>query len=184
MPFNELSDAVMAKLRANAVPSRELAGCLWVFTGLASDSDPVLPESLQGEPTGFGTYYQDWQAHWSRAVENFIDFTHPPYAHRDTIGAYSLGFAERGGIATVDVEAQAHGMTMTNYMGDRRFGFRADWYAPNMTRLHFGPSSIPACLLDPDRFGADTCLDGSASAGRYRPRRMVPAVRRRRSCHP
>ena len=138
VPFNDLKDQTRAKIAATAIPCRELAGCLWVFTGTVAPSEPALPDTLQGDPTRFGTYRQEWQAHWTRAVENFIDFTHPPYAHRDTIGAYSFEFAERGGTARVEIEEHAAGMTMTNYMGRRSYGFRADWYAPNMTRLHFG----------------------------------------------
>ena len=70
--------------------------------------EPILPTALQGPPGQFGTYQQEWSAHWTRAVENFIDFTHPPYAHRDTIGAYSYDFAERGGTAEIDVEVLQH----------------------------------------------------------------------------
>lgn len=141
VPFNELNEAALAKIHATAIPCRELAGCLWVFTGTEVVGEPALPEQLQGSPRQFGTYSQDWSAHWTRAVENFIDFTHPPYAHRDTIGAYSYDFAERGGTAEVVVEEHAAGMTMTNFMGQRRHGFRAEWYAPNMTQLHFGPGN-------------------------------------------
>jgi phenylpropionate dioxygenase-like ring-hydroxylating dioxygenase large terminal subunit len=141
VPFNELNDTALAKIRATAIPSRELAGCLWIFTGTEAVGEPALPEQLQGPPRQFGTYSQEWSAHWTRAVENFIDFTHPPYAHRDTIGAYSYDFAERGGTAEVDVEEHAAGMTLTNYMGRRSYGFRAEWYAPNMTQLHFGPGN-------------------------------------------
>ena len=31
-------------------------------------------------------------------------------------------------------------MTTTNYLGNRRHGFRLDWYQPNMSVLHFGPT--------------------------------------------
>lgn len=139
VPFNDLQDKALAKIAAQAVPARELAGCLWVFTGTQPAGEPILPDSLHGQPRQFGTYQQEWNAHWTRAVENFIDFTHPPYAHRDTIGAYSYDYAESGGTAQVEIEEHEAGMTMLNFMGSRSFGFRLDWYAPNMTRLHFGP---------------------------------------------
>jgi len=139
VPFNDLGDAARARIRAIALPCRELAGCLWVYTGLQAAGEPVLPDELTGPADQFGTYGEEWAAHWTRAVENFIDFTHPPYAHRDTIGLYSHEFAERGGTSEVVVEAHAAGMTMTSYTGRQRVGFRAEWYAPNMTQLHFGP---------------------------------------------
>jgi phenylpropionate dioxygenase-like ring-hydroxylating dioxygenase large terminal subunit len=139
VPFNELSDAALAKITATAVPSRQAAGCLWIYTGTHTDSEPALPDSLQGPAHQFGTYHQEWEAHWTRAVENFIDFTHPPYAHRDTIGAYTHDFAESGGTAHVEIEDRDWGLVFMNFMGSRRYGFQLDWYAPNMTRLHFGP---------------------------------------------
>ena len=141
VPFNDLTATALAKIRATAIPCRELAGCLWVYTGIEASDEPALPPQLEGPARQFGTYSQEWSAHWTRAVENFIDFTHPPYAHRDTIGAYSYEFAERGGTAEVDIEEHATGMTMTNFMGRRSHGFQAEWYAPNMTQLHFGPGN-------------------------------------------
>jgi phenylpropionate dioxygenase-like ring-hydroxylating dioxygenase large terminal subunit len=139
VPFNKLNDGALAKIRATAIPCRLLAGCLWIYTGMQAPGEPVLPDTLEGPVDQFGSYYQDWTAHWSRAVENFIDFTHPPYAHRDTIGSYSHDYAESGGTAHVEIEKHEAGMTLLNFMGERRFGFRLDWFAPNLTRLHFGP---------------------------------------------
>jgi phenylpropionate dioxygenase-like ring-hydroxylating dioxygenase large terminal subunit len=141
VPLNDLSDAALARIQATAVPARELAGCLWIYTGTTAAGEPVVPDSLAGPPRQFGTYYQEWQAHWTRAVENFIDFAHPSYLHRETIGAWTHDYAERGGIAHVEVEDTDFGMVMLNFLGRRGFGFQLDWYAPNLARLHFGPAN-------------------------------------------
>jgi len=138
VPLNPVNEAALAKIWATAVPVRQLAGMLWIFTGTATDAEPVLPESLQGPVEGFGVYCQEWRAHWTRAVENFIDFAHPPYLHQQTIGAYSHDFAERGGQARIELTETPDGFMTLNFMGGRGYGFRVDWHRPNLSCLHFG----------------------------------------------
>ena len=146
VPLNELSAKALGRIRAGAVPAMELAGALWVYTAVdAGTGDeppppPELPSSLQGPPRQFGTYCQHWNAHWTRAVENFIDFAHPSYLHEQTIGAWTHDYAESGGIATVEVAGQPWGFSTLNYFNTRRQGFRLDWYRPNLSVLHFGGS--------------------------------------------
>lgn len=141
VPLNDLNASALRKLSAFAVPARELAGAVWIYTAVAAGSDmpePSLPKSLQGDPRRFGTYCQDWTAHWTRAVENFIDFAHPAYLHRDTIGQYSLAYAEGGAIARVEVEPTEWGFKTFNALSARGGGFELDWYRPNLSVLHFG----------------------------------------------
>lgn len=142
VPLNDLNAGALARLSALAVPVRELAGAVWVHTApldpAAPPPEPALPASLGGDPRQFGTYCQDWRAHWTRAVENFMDFAHPSYLHRDTIGAYSLPYAEGGTVARVEVRPTDWGFQTFNYFGSRGFGFQVDWYRPNLSVLHFG----------------------------------------------
>lgn len=65
VPLNDLTERALGKIRAIPVPTRELAGALWVFTGSTPPHEPVLPSSLQGAPDEFGTYCQEWTAHWT-----------------------------------------------------------------------------------------------------------------------
>ena len=138
VPLNELNERALARIRATALPTREIGGALWIFTGTQAPAEPQVPEPLRGPPGAYGTYCQEWNAHWTRAVENFIDFAHPPYLHRETIGAYSHDFAERGGTAEVVVEERDDGFSTFNFMGSRSYGFQVDWHAPNLSCLHFG----------------------------------------------
>ena len=71
-------------------------------------------------------------------MENFIDFAHPSYLHRDTIGTWTHEHAEGGAVATCEVHAEAWGFSTLNYYTSRRQGFRVDWYRPNLSVLHFG----------------------------------------------
>jgi phenylpropionate dioxygenase-like ring-hydroxylating dioxygenase large terminal subunit len=140
VPLNALTPAALAKIRVPSVPARALAGAMWIYTAadVSNPPEPQLPSSLQGDPRAFGTYSQHWQAHWTRAVENFIDFAHPSYLHRDTIGSYTHHYAESGAVATCEVEPTDWGFATLNYFGNRRQGFRVDWYRPNLSVLHFG----------------------------------------------
>jgi phenylpropionate dioxygenase-like ring-hydroxylating dioxygenase large terminal subunit len=138
VPLNELNDRALARICAVALPARELAGALWIYTGTEATAEPLLPESLRGPAGEFGTYTQEWRAHWTRAVENFIDFAHPAYVHSATIGAYTLHHAEGGAIAYSDVTPTEWGFTTRNGIGRRGGGFRLDWYRPNLSVLHFG----------------------------------------------
>ncbi len=145
VPLNALTAKAIGSIRATAVPVLELAGALWIYTGSLQEGPapppPELPASLQGPPREYGTYSQHWNAHWTRAVENFIDFAHPSYLHRDTIGAWTHDYAESGAIATVEVQAESWGFTTLNYFTSRRQGFRVDWHRPNLSVLHFGGGS-------------------------------------------
>ena len=143
VPLNDLTPKALATISATAVPAMELAGALWVYTGLLSDqpAPPELPDSLKGQPHRFSTYSQHWTSHWTRAVENFIDFAHPSYLHRDTIGAWTHDYAESGAVATVEVHPETWGFTTLNYFTSPRQGFRVEWYQPNLSVLHFGGSA-------------------------------------------
>jgi phenylpropionate dioxygenase-like ring-hydroxylating dioxygenase large terminal subunit len=142
VPLNGLNDAALSKIRADALPTRHIGGAVWVYTGLTAEPpEPVLPASLQGDPNLYVTYHQEWDANWSRAQENFIDFAHPPYLHEQTIGAWMHDYAEQGGTARVDTEATDYGMQMLSYVGRSAGGFRMDWYRPNLSILHFGATA-------------------------------------------
>jgi phenylpropionate dioxygenase-like ring-hydroxylating dioxygenase large terminal subunit len=139
VPLNELTAKAVDSISTTAVPALELAGALWIYT--ADPPSPEVPASLKGPPRQFGTYCQHWNAHWTRAVENFVDFAHPSYLHRDTIGSWTHDYAESGAIATVEVQPEPWGFTTLNYFTSRRQAFRVDWYRPNLSVIHFGSSA-------------------------------------------
>lgn len=137
VPLNELSAEKRAPLCARALPTRTLAGAVWVYTGAVADGEPVVPASLADRGAEYGTAHQVWDAHWTRAVENFIDFAHVPYVHQQSIGQYSHHAAEAGVVTRCELEERDFGFVSTHSMGGRG-GFRFDWYRPNLTCLHFG----------------------------------------------
>lgn len=142
VPLNDLKNSARARIRATALPARIIGGALWVYTSTepmtGEAPEPWLPDSLEGDPQLFITYHQEWQAHWTRAQENFIDFAHPPYLHEQTIGAWLHDFAETGGTVHVETESTDFGMIMLSFVGLSHSYFRLDWYRPNLSILHFG----------------------------------------------
>jgi phenylpropionate dioxygenase-like ring-hydroxylating dioxygenase large terminal subunit len=145
VPLNDVKNSARAKIRAMTLPVKIIAGALWVYTASeplkGAPPEPVLPDSLDGDPNMFVWYQQEWQAHWTRAQENFLDFAHPPYTHEQTIGTYLFDFAESGGAVRVETESTEFGMSMRSFRDMDEPYFRLDWYRPNLVILNFGTST-------------------------------------------
>lgn len=139
VPLNDIGDEHRKKLCATQVACTELAGCLWIYTGPITDSQPELPDSLIGDPTRFHVATETWHTHWTRAVENFIDFSHLAYVHEKTIGGFMHHGAEHGAVVSSRIDETSWGFINTHSFGEGP-GFRFDWYRPNRTTLHFGPT--------------------------------------------
>ena len=139
VPLNDLGEEQRQRLCVTRVPSIELAGCLWIYTGLNTDTPPHLPASLDGDPTQFHVATETWQTHWTRAVENFIDFSHLAYVHEKTIGGFMHHGAENDAVVSSRIDATDWGFINTHSFSEGP-GFRLDWYRPNRTTLHFGPT--------------------------------------------
>ena len=73
--------------RVNAYRARDAFGLIWVWYG---DYDAVLPEipffeELTNDFT-FGEISENWNVHYTRAIENQLDVVHLPFVHKTTIG--------------------------------------------------------------------------------------------------
>lgn len=88
IPALPAGQAVPSKARAITYPACESAGLVWV-----SLDDPVRP--VPSPPNGvwhdpaYHTFVMSqvhWQASASRAVENFMDFSHFPFVHTGLLG--------------------------------------------------------------------------------------------------
>jgi len=86
VPWNP--DARRDRLGATPLPVRERGGLLWLYTAPGSDapSEPDVPELLTRPGLSLCAYVVDWQTHWTRAMENMLDWPHLPFIHRKTIG--------------------------------------------------------------------------------------------------
>jgi phenylpropionate dioxygenase-like ring-hydroxylating dioxygenase large terminal subunit len=176
VPMNDISDKALAKIHATALPTRLIGGCVWIYTStkvmnkeeVTALPGPLLPKTMQGNPEAYACYPQEWQAHWTRAFENFIDFTHPPYLHQASIGGWMHDFAEGGAVSHITHEETDYGYNMTTALGESRRGFPVEWYQPNMTVLHFGDTPYKTLHV--------FCVPVNATHTRVMNVRMVPTA--------
>ncbi len=176
VPMNDLNAQAIKKIRATALPTRLIGGCIWVYTStqplsreeMASIPDPLLPDTMLGNPEAYACYTQEWAAHWTRALENFIDFTHPPYAHQASIGGWLHDYAENGAVSYINHTEQPYGYDLTTATGPNQRGFPLEWYKPNMAVLHFG--------APPYRTLHVFCVPVNDNCSRVMNVRMVPTV--------
>ena len=86
VPWNP--DARPERLAATPVPVCERGGLLWLYTAPGADapSEPDVPELLTRPGMVVCAWVVDWQTHWTRAMENMLDWPHLPFIHRKTIG--------------------------------------------------------------------------------------------------
>ena len=86
VPWNP--EAKRSPLGATPVPVRERGGLLWLYTAPGADApgEPEAPEVLERPGVSVCTFATEWQTHWTRAMENMLDWPHLPFIHRRTIG--------------------------------------------------------------------------------------------------
>lgn len=87
IPANGAAAKVAENYRVHAYPARDAYGFIWVWYGDYSADLPEIPffEELK---TGFsyGQFSENWNVHYSRAIENQLDVVHLPFVHHNTIG--------------------------------------------------------------------------------------------------
>ncbi len=85
VPWNP--DAKRDNLSAVALPCRECAGLLWLYTGFDPKEEPDPSQTLTASHRlALCAQSVIWQAHWTRVMENMLDSPHLPFVHRNTIG--------------------------------------------------------------------------------------------------
>jgi phenylpropionate dioxygenase-like ring-hydroxylating dioxygenase large terminal subunit len=130
IPFNEEQSG---HRRAVAVPVREIAGMIWVFTGLAAVGEPALPEAASRPGVHLAAVYEDWRVHWTRAMENMLDTPHLPYVHRRTIGAGMARGPQRKMVQEIVPNEKGW---ENHFVVDDGPPSRIDWLRPNAMELH------------------------------------------------
>ncbi|MCY1010133.1 aromatic ring-hydroxylating dioxygenase subunit alpha [Nannocystis pusilla] len=85
VPWNP--DAKRERLGATPLPVRERGGLLWLYTapGLAAPSEPDVPDVLQRDDLSLSSFTMPFAVHWTRVMENSLDWPHLPFVHRRTL---------------------------------------------------------------------------------------------------
>ncbi|PSB58287.1 aromatic ring-hydroxylating oxygenase subunit alpha [Chamaesiphon polymorphus] len=171
VPLNNPADLQLSKLSAVSLPTRIIAGLVWVFTGEGEAPEPQLPDSLtQLPPVGYANaesyfiYHEVWNAHWTRIVENLMDYVHVPFVHRNSFGSEIVKNATpAGSFVEFKITQTEHSVQFFNRLHSIESGLEiepglgSEWYQPNLVVLKFDEMGIPirmhsfAIPIDRDR---------------------------------
>jgi phenylpropionate dioxygenase-like ring-hydroxylating dioxygenase large terminal subunit len=130
-------DAKKETLSAKSLPLVEKADLLWLYTApgpMPADGPPVPDEMLRNDlrRTGFAI---NWASHWTRAMENMLDWPHLPFVHSGTIGRAMRGPAETGRM-DIHFEEKPWGAATSISINDKPEPGGLDYRFPNMMVLH------------------------------------------------
>jgi phenylpropionate dioxygenase-like ring-hydroxylating dioxygenase large terminal subunit len=135
-----------ARVPAHDVEERH--GLVWLFIGdlPPAERPPIPPLPEYGDPRWRaidGEFL--WQAHYTRVVENGLDFAHAPFVHRNSFGNperpqvddYKVELGEWSGSAYAELVAPPPGGLWSLFLPKQRppVKTRITFYMPNLTRL-------------------------------------------------
>ncbi len=137
VPLNSLKPTQLSKLSVISFPTRVIAGVIWVFTGIGNAPEPQLPPSLLDAAARYVIQHEVWKAHWTRAVENALDYLHIPFVHRNSFGGELNAVAHTNAIAQINITPIANGITVINRINTLPSGIELDWHQPNCVVVKF-----------------------------------------------
>lgn len=87
IPANGKNAKIAENYHVNAYPARDAYGLIWVWYGNYDADLPEIP-FFEELTTGFtyGEISENWNVHYTRAIENQLDVVHLPFVHKTTIG--------------------------------------------------------------------------------------------------
>jgi len=132
-------------LRAPAFHVREAQDFVWLWSG---DGEPgPLPwfDELDDSYTWHG-FHDDWATHYTRAVENQLDFTHLPFAHRTTIGSSPRLRGRLDVVTEIEGDRMKVSYDPATYDGG---GFYVELLAPNLWRNRLAPGAFALIAFTP-----------------------------------
>jgi phenylpropionate dioxygenase-like ring-hydroxylating dioxygenase large terminal subunit len=133
VPWCDLADQKRERLSATALPVREAGGLVWVFTGAdARGTEPDVPEALARED-GWARFVhaEEWKTHWTRAMENMLDYPHLPVVHRSSIGRGLRKPASGDASLELRTTREPFGMTIEARIDGVASGAGLEWRRPN-----------------------------------------------------
>lgn len=137
VPFNRVNSTQLSKLSVASFPTRVIAGLIWVFTGIENAPDPQLPQTLLEAEDRYYIHHEIWNAHWTRAVENSLDYLHIPFVHRNSFGGGLNDVAYTDAIAQINIKPIPDGMRITSQINTLPHGIEIDWHQPNCVVVKF-----------------------------------------------
>ena len=125
-------------LAATPIPVRELGGLIWVYTaaGATAPEEPQLPDGLLRDDVARVVLVDEWNAHWTRAMENMLDSPHLPFVHRRTIGRAMRAQLKPKSKMHVEWEDTPFGGRTKARLDGARSEAMLEFYRPNVMALH------------------------------------------------
>ena len=128
IPAHGPEGPIPPKMRVPSWPVAEAQGFVWLWYGQGEPGPLPWFEDID-DTFAFHTLTDDWDTHYTRAIENQLDFTHLPFAHHNSIGR---GVSEKLGVLTeVDGDRIVVRYDPTTY--DAK-DFFVELWAPNLWR--------------------------------------------------
>lgn len=130
IPANGPDGPIPSAMRVKSYPVREHKGFVWLWYGDATEQLPPVPwfEEIDDSYV-YDTLTDDWDTHYTRAIENQLDFTHLPFAHHNTIGR---GVPGKLGVIT-QVDGDRIRVSYDPETHDAK-GFFVELWGPNLWR--------------------------------------------------
>lgn len=145
LPAHGTERPIPPAMRTRAFPTHEHAGLVWLWFGEPQDPRPPPPWFPDlDEGFVYHTFTDDWDTHYTRAIENQLDFTHLPFAHRSTIGRALPG--------RLEVLTEVNGDHMKVMYDPRTYdakGFFVELVAPNLWRNRLAPGVWALAIFAP-----------------------------------
>ena len=114
------------------LPAREEHGLIWAWTGSGPPpAGPVPFFDFSGMAWAGSEFIEPVACHYTRAIENQLDFPHLPFVHRNSIG--------RSLRHEMEVATEVEGDRIRGYLRDQDASF-LELHAPNVWRLRLGPT--------------------------------------------
>ncbi|KST69404.1 aromatic ring-hydroxylating dioxygenase subunit alpha [Mastigocoleus testarum] len=174
IPANESGVAIPKKARVDSYPVQEKYGFIWLFYGdLPEEQRPPIPSLPELEdPTLHPIYYEfKVNAHYTRTLENAIDFAHVPIIHGNSFGkgfkldqkieTYDLKITDWGASAKVDLLKYHKQNNFLKYFvrpSTSKVESKISFYLPNINKLE--ASSAEGKLVN---FGTHIPIDDNTT---------------------
>lgn len=67
-------------------PAQEAFGFIWVWHGAPREEYPPLPFMEGLDEHLYASFQEEWETHYTRAIQGLLDVSHLPFVHAKTIG--------------------------------------------------------------------------------------------------
>ncbi len=123
---------IPGSLVLRTLPARDEHGFIWAWTGpSAPPPGPVPFFDFAGFGWAGSQFIEPVRCHYTRGVENQLDFPHLPFVHRNSIG--------RSLPPAMDVVTEQEGDVIRGFLANQPDGF-LELLGPNVWRLRLGPT--------------------------------------------